>query len=538
MTENVIHNCEPIKSSVKDVAFSDAEENHRTDYASLYNIIDCSNQVCSVPAWIWHDPFIFDSGVKAQFKNLSCEKRQEVIERQTKIFYAMRPAFYTFMEEAYSDPLMLLYFFKSLSLMDFKNVGIDEAETRYEIMRKRIKCAEAVIKKGSIDTGRLCSIWPILSIRNIFLESELANLFYKKNPPRKLAELQGAITNFSNRLVDISDKDYSGWLDEEQNEYAYLAYGGDDFWKSIDDDEEGNLNAKSMKALKFGISMKERPLEDRRINKELIRTLLPLVTASQNGNVTIYLPGFIAALRDRYSIDLGEKTDSEEPGTSRKRRPSITSSLKQLDKWIGVLDGRDIQRVLVITGFNVEAKTIDIQCPYLAKVWRRCQEKSEIEALEQGRKYSRKIADDHFFSSVAVERDKVAVDLAYAIVNMILQRGNKPLKKKAGSNVISGPAEGSEDPEGRKVTCRKKFRSFLRDVPQLRYEYENADSKYQYDILKRRFKAAYRIIREDTDLFDYLRDLRIQETLPTKRTIDQNLVITHSGRNPNYERKG
>ena len=67
--------------------------------------------------------------------------------------------------------------------------------------------------------------------------------------------------------------------------------------------------------------------------------------------------------------------------------------------------------------------------------------------------------------------------------------------------------------------------------------YNGASSKYKYDILSRKFKLAFKILKNKTDIFSYYKELKMPNTPPTTRTLDNYLVITHQGINRDYKIK-
>ena len=65
--------------------------------------------------------------------------------------------------------------------------------------------------------------------------------------------------------------------------------------------------------------------------------------------------------------------------------------------------------------------------------------------------------------------------------------------------------------------------------------YNGASSKYKYNILDRKFKIAFKILKKKTDIYNYYIDLNIPNTPPTTKTLDNYLVITHKGINKEYK---
>lgn len=145
---------------------------------------------------IINDSAIFNKTAREEFEQLPASERIEYIVSLRDKFYADNPEYTAFMGfTIYKEPLQLLDFFKAVTPEHFRKAGIKDKTTeynsRYEELQTRIKQAETAIKKQPIDINKLKTIWPVLRIRNIFTESELAALFYIQHPRtnKTLAEL-------------------------------------------------------------------------------------------------------------------------------------------------------------------------------------------------------------------------------------------------------------------------------------------------------------------------------------------------------------
>ena len=130
------------------------------------------------PVWIWADTNIFNEEVKAAFLKLPTAERSRFVIEIMDAFYKNNIEYANFSRiKIYKDPILLLEFFQSIKKGDFKKCGIDN-NGRFEEMQSRIKAAEIAIANRPIDLEKLTTIWPILRIREIFTESELAALYY------------------------------------------------------------------------------------------------------------------------------------------------------------------------------------------------------------------------------------------------------------------------------------------------------------------------------------------------------------------------
>lgn len=134
------------------------------------------------PVWIWSDKKIFTDDVKLAFLNLPIGERPRFVIEVLDSFYKNNIEYANFSRvKIYKDPLLLLEFFQSIKKGDFKKCEINN-NGRFEELQNQIKEAEILIANTPIDMENLTTVWPILRIRELFTESELAALYYLKNP--------------------------------------------------------------------------------------------------------------------------------------------------------------------------------------------------------------------------------------------------------------------------------------------------------------------------------------------------------------------
>lgn len=135
-----------------------------------------------VPPFIWLDPNIFTDEVKALYVTMPANERPNYLIEILDNFYRNNIEYANFSRvKVYNEPLLLLEFFQSIKKSDFKKCNI-ELKGRFEELQNRIKEAELSIARTPINTENLLTKWPILRIRELFAESELAALYYLKNP--------------------------------------------------------------------------------------------------------------------------------------------------------------------------------------------------------------------------------------------------------------------------------------------------------------------------------------------------------------------
>lgn len=135
-----------------------------------------------VPPFIWLDPKIFTNDVRALYVEMPKEERANFLIEVLDKFYRNNIEYSNFARvQIYKEPLILLEFFQDLKKSDFKKCKI-KLNGRFEELQKRIIEAEKAIANNPIDLEKLATIWPILRLRELFTESELAALYYLKNP--------------------------------------------------------------------------------------------------------------------------------------------------------------------------------------------------------------------------------------------------------------------------------------------------------------------------------------------------------------------
>lgn len=577
MIDNVTRNATQLKFDIKDTSGDTIIDDLTVDFISSDPDYDPST-----PVWIWADPVIFDDDAKRLFLEMPAGERPRFTTDLLEKFYAARPEYNTFARRIiYENPMALLDLFKSLTLEDLNALGVSNAESRYKQLQQRIKRAERAIEEKPIDTNKLSTIWPILSIRELFLESELSEFYYLKNPvgsAKERAKAAGAIMTIGGRLADISNKNYSGWLDEMPNKYAYISYTGNKhYFDEIQADPEGNLyeslqrfvenqDKRARQSFRRGRFVDGRPPEHERINKNVLRALLKVALENNQNNdgryFYIHIPTFAKELNRHYKTDLDEYDEAgnlteeaariraEEREEINKMReaakdagddfyindpPNFMDLITDLNYWVGMINNMPTQ-IIAINRVDYKTNTIRVDFPYIFDVLRSLDDKRIDDAARKEHNYLDPGYDFLLHSNIDTEKDQLAVDLAITIINHILQRGVRNDSDPIKAADADPDQEGSEQKE-KIITVRVKYSDLIKETRLLDMAYKSATPKYKYDILNRRFKNAFKILKKKTDIYDYYKDLDIPTTTPTTRTIDEYLVITHKGYNPDYKRK-
>lgn len=526
------------------------------------------------PLWLWHDHVIFTDDVKSKFLDLPQGERAQFTMELLDQFYAKNPEYANFARaEIFQDPMLLLNFFKSLTLEDFNNGEIRAADLRFDSLTSAIENAEFSLARTPINIDNLATFWPILQIRDLFTESEMATLYYIKNPRisgRELARQLGAIGSVGGRQAIISNSRYRGYLDQKPNNFAYISYVGASYWDQIETDEAGNLYEREearilRKAREQGKGSKRRaPEKDQPeeipegINKNLAGTLFAamLKTSVRNGNeFTIYLPEFVREMNKHYKIDVDEYDENGRPNDKYdqaraeeqqredqakaaraageksyiNKSPSIMQDLRSLNDWVGILHGEEVRQILTIVGLNVKANTITVVTPYFDALTRAVKEDQLRKVEEAKQLYEKPNWNWLIHSSMAKERNQAAVAVVVRITNGLLNRGKKPA------------SEFKENKDKEKAAKQPhyaiSFETLINEVPELQRRYNNTKATADKNkLLSRTFTKVYELLKTKTDAYKYFVDLDVSESIPTTTTLDSKLVISFNGTNPEFNK--
>ena len=164
-----------------------------TETGDLIFITDTDGEY-SYLNYVFKDPAIFTDEARAKFEELPRNERDHFLTELLMAFYRDNPEYAFFMQEQiYKEPLLLLNFFKGASIEHFRKCKISEKV--FNELQKRITTAEKAIAEKPINYSeiKIAQIWPILRIRDLFTESELASLYYMQNPQSQERETRNGI---------------------------------------------------------------------------------------------------------------------------------------------------------------------------------------------------------------------------------------------------------------------------------------------------------------------------------------------------------
>lgn len=183
-----------------------------------------------MPVFIWTDPQILDEKAKAKYLEMPTGDRPRFIIELLEQFYRNNPEYSDFVRvEIYKNPLCLLEFFQGVKLEHLTRIGIKEPERIRNSLRQSIEAAERAISETPIDVDDLTTFWPILKIRDVFTESQLAALYYIQNPKGKKA---AGLDETAENLVTAKRADLIEYPIDKPNHFI---------WNLLEKDTKGQI---------------------------------------------------------------------------------------------------------------------------------------------------------------------------------------------------------------------------------------------------------------------------------------------------------
>jgi hypothetical protein len=360
-------------------------------------------------------------------------------------------------------------------------------------------------KEGSSDAEGIAAFYN-------FIEKEIQPKQRKKAD----AENNGAITTIAERLFLPSDPEYQD---------AFITKIGNSSIGLFKRDAE-----KGKKELALDIDM---PFVRALAKAIFIDALTKGITSpfdiadGKQGETGIYIPTIATEL----GHNLSEKKDGDQnsPSRAESRENFINSLIIELDNIWGKLPKDTTEYKLIsVHAYNPETEILYFVSPYLQKLIAALIGK-EAEKIESGYHYYNWQCD-LLHATAANERNPAAVEMAARILVGLQQRGLKPepkLKQNKGKTFTD------ETEIIYKITCKR----LIQDCPQIREKLKaQATASLKTQTLKRTFAAMYRILKKKTDLFTYYADVTLTEAIPTSKTLDTEIIITHHGRSPKYNK--
>ena len=333
-----------------------------------------------------------------------------------------------------------------------------------------------------------------------FIEKDIQPKINKK----AAAEAGGVITTIAERLFVPSDKEYQD---------AFITkVGNSNIGLFKRDTEKG----KKQLALDINITF-----------LQALAKVVFIAYMNEKRETNIYFP----ALARELGYDLNEKKKDGEnsPTRAESREAFINSLIIELDNIWGKLPKDPTEYKLIsIHAYNPETEVLYFVSPYLQQLIA-AQIGKEAAQLESGKPYY-SWSCDLLHSTAANERNPAAVEMATRLLVGLQQRGLKPdAKLKQNKDIKYKDTEAITY----SITCK----GLIEECPKIRERLKGQPTATQRTkTLNRTFTAMYKILKKKTDLFTYYSDVKINEVIPTTKSIDTEIIITHHGRNPKYNR--
>lgn len=323
----------------------------------------------------------------------------------------------------------------------------------------------------------------------------------------------------------ISDPQYQHALTPQKNENAYIALMTPDFFQRLDFSQDAG-------ALTYNKETAGVIKQYRKGKYEDIKNLdFPLLTQ-------VYTAAIKAQVRhDAYTITVSMPDFFREMGISMGtgNAPDVLAKLHSFENCVGIMPGsKTVSKLFSIIEYDMKNETMTFAVPYIIRLYEVLEVKNHVkrttrtgEALE----YTLPFHNSLVHSTIASERNKTAVELVYLITNGLLQRGTVP-------DVKTYRMKGAKTLYPDRITYSISFRSLIKEAPLLRgriNSYEDVSNKNS--ALRRAFKKAYQLIDTKTDAAEWFINLHFDRVIPTMTTLDDELTITHDGKNGDYKRK-
>ena len=279
---------------------------------------------------------------------------------------------------------------------------------------------------------------------------------------------------------------------------------------------------------------------DPEANIGFIRGLLELVLNKKragilgNEEIICSLPDFLKQLGITPNRHATGK-EGEAGSRAEARYMLAHRQMSELENvWGRLRDGSEYKLIAVLS-YNPKTENMGFISPFANKYFEGLFEE-ERRAIQYRKQKYYLWHCDLLHSTAANEKNKVAFEIAGTLLVGLQQRGLTPDSELHKKGHKSGKGVRTYS-----ITCK----GLIDSCPPLKLRLqrlENNSRRTQY--LKRTFPAVYKILHEKTDLFKNelcpepcFTDLKITEIIPTMKTLDTYITITHTGKNPKYKRQ-
>lgn len=389
-------------------------------------------------------------------------------------------------------------------------VEISDEELR-ELLKKAVKVATYTITRdanGEIHADlygdALTEAWsPIiqeyLKNRGTAAKAEAPKRSTKSK--RKIGLTAGAYQ------MTISDKNFQHALTTKPNKHAYISVMNPTFFESLDYSNgiityDGNEEFKS-----FIISEKKDKEGQLEVDFNLLTQIYTAVVKSA-----------VAGLVTNHTITVDKQKFYNEMGVrfSSGHSQDFEKKYRVLNTSVGIIPEKKIS-AKVFSKIEETENTMTFAVPYLIRLIEELNDSKTVEVKKTKTQYALPYNQQLIKSTICKEKNESAVELARFIVNGLMQRGVKPRK--------------GED----KIVYRISFKTLIEKTVILNTRLQSApNTRTQNIYLRRAFPKAFELLKTQTDVYKYFKNLRIDQFTPSMKNLESYLVITHEGKNPQY----
>ena len=393
-----------------------------------------------------------------------------------------------------------------------------------------------------------------------------------ETPSIELAKQQGAIVTLANKVATIASKEMGMWA-------------AIDNFKTIPEqlkpiyDEFGKLNEISIHGEQL------QPLDN--IHISFLMALLQIAYTfdlrevnSQSGAVIpIYLPKFFKETKidprprtRKNKNELRKRAEDEKKSMALLRRDRFIELMAPLDNRLGVVPGQGHYALARFISWDEKSEVANISIPY------------ELKLVEMHRLENNHGAISNIFHADIINEPNTAVEVANRIAIGVIQRGISRSQEDTynAAQAISSKVTTTIEPDGTKTIVEIKekyiewaarFETIIKDCPQFKRDLERirteqragelaaieagksneeiaaarkkdhkTDPQRINKKLQDTFTAAIRIINEKSDMPKYYKSFEIKTNrfdsfkAPTSSTLKDKIIISHKGKNPNYDK--
>lgn len=478
--------------------------------------------------YIWADPNIFTDEARDYFMKLPDGERPKFLVELLDQFYRNNKEYADFARvKIYEEPMYLLNFFRAIRRSDFEKCGVPissrEHADRFARLQELISHAEKAIAETPIDPNKLTTIWPILSIRELFTESELAAFYYLQ------VNINKGIQLYKGREQRQELKANA----EEKGAIMNLRGGNFDFFSSIDlwdayspakiykigsldpayiDTETGAITKPN---LKIGEEIEQLTAAD--ISIKALALLAAVIKNSvenvrenfvKDGQITFYVKGVLEAFTDdpRTLNDNQLNLDRKTAGVIY-----LEKLFAPMQGYIGQLPNGSRWSIFNYIGYDANADTMTIQAPYTYQLWKREQTqyfetvKAREKLIEQGKRTTKRdytpLKVNSYFKNKAYTENEITLEIAVYITNRILQAGGA---------------------KGQQKKTELLFSELIKKCSRLNDAWQNIESRTNttnktalYNAELRKIKRAIEII-QDPEKCDFLNEYEFIDIQPAK----------------------